>query len=155
MLHFKISEIPELPFKKAVKKKIPIRCCQIFQPFEVDSPEGKLAGKAGDFLMVGVEDELYPCSREIFEQTYEYVDQEAILHFNTLENIQLPFRLAVKKPIPVRFYQVNESFVVDSLEGTQEGKPGDLLMVGVSGEPYICAKRIFEKTYIPLEEFKS
>jgi hypothetical protein len=32
--------------------------------------EGTLNGKAGDWLMVGVEGEMYPIDREIFEKTY-------------------------------------------------------------------------------------
>ena len=71
---FRSGQTPDLPFRKAVKKPIPIRCLQIDEPFVVETKEGTLRGKAGDYLMVGVQGELYPCEREIFEQTYEWVE---------------------------------------------------------------------------------
>lgn len=67
---FKKGEIPELEFRRAVKKPIPIRCIQLAEPFEVETMEGTLKGKAGDWLVVGVQGEMYPIDREIFEQTY-------------------------------------------------------------------------------------
>lgn len=72
-LHFKANQRPELPFRKAVKKAIPIEVCQIDQPFVVETMEGPLQGKPGDFLMIGIQGEMYPCDREIFFQTYEFV----------------------------------------------------------------------------------
>ncbi|MCB0621638.1 MAG: hypothetical protein KDC32_19890 [Saprospiraceae bacterium] len=71
---FRSGQTPDLPFRKAVKKPIPIRCLQIDEPFVVETKEGTLRGKAGDYLMVGVQGELYPCERKIFEQTYEWVE---------------------------------------------------------------------------------
>lgn len=40
---------------------------------EVKTLEGVLKGKAGDYLIEGVRGELYPCDKEIFEETYEAV----------------------------------------------------------------------------------
>ena len=71
MLKFKKGEIPELEFKKAIKKPIPIRCVQNDEPFEVETMEGVLRGKAGDFLMVGIHGEMYPIDQEIFKKTYD------------------------------------------------------------------------------------
>lgn len=71
MLKFKPDKLPKLDFRTAVKKPIPIKCIQIGEPFEVETMEGTLKGKAGDWLMVGVNGEIYPCDREIFEKTYE------------------------------------------------------------------------------------
>lgn len=76
MLHFSANEQPDLPFRKAIKKPIPINCVQIEETFEVETLEGTLRGKAGDYLMVGVNGELYPCSKEIFEKTYDWVEEE-------------------------------------------------------------------------------
>ena len=73
VLHFQASQRPDLPFKKAVKKAIPIEVCEINQPFIVETMEGPLQGKAGDFLMIGVQGEMYPCDREIFFETYDFV----------------------------------------------------------------------------------
>lgn len=73
MMTFKSGEIPDFPFQKAVKKPIPIRCIQMQEPFKVETLEGTLEGKAGDYLMVGIRGELYPCEKEIFEETYEII----------------------------------------------------------------------------------
>lgn len=71
MLKFKNGTIPELAFKKAIKKPIPVRCIQINEPFEVETPEGIMKGRPGDWLMVGVHGEMYPIAKEIFEKTYD------------------------------------------------------------------------------------
>lgn len=71
MLYFKRGDLPQLPYQLAVKKPIPIRCVQIHEPFTVETLEGALIGKAGDYLMIGVRDEMYPCDKDIFEETYE------------------------------------------------------------------------------------
>jgi len=71
VLKFKKGEIPEMKFKKAVKKPIPVRCAQINEPFEVETMEGILRGKAGDFLMVGIHGEMYPIDQDIFNKTYD------------------------------------------------------------------------------------
>ncbi|SDS56499.1 hypothetical protein SAMN04515667_2461 [Formosa sp. Hel1_31_208] len=70
MLRFKQHIIPDLAFKKAIKKPIPIKCYQIDDTFTVDTLEGTMTGKKGDWLMVGVNGEMYPCDKSIFEKTY-------------------------------------------------------------------------------------
>jgi hypothetical protein len=75
MLHFKKGSPPNLAFKKALKKPIPVRCIQLHEPFEVQTLEGMMQGRAGDWLMVGVNGEMYPCSDEIFKKTYEIIEE--------------------------------------------------------------------------------
>lgn len=70
MLIFKQHSIPDLEFKKAIKKPIAIKCIQIHEPFLVETLEGKMKGKKGDWLMVGVNGEMYPCDKGIFNKTY-------------------------------------------------------------------------------------
>lgn len=70
MLTFKQHTLPDLVFKKAVKKPIPIKCIQINEPFQVETLEGTMMGKKGDWLMVGVSGEMYPCDKVIFKKTY-------------------------------------------------------------------------------------
>lgn len=36
--------------------------------------EGDMGAKDGDYIIRGVEGEFYPCRKEIFEKTYEKVD---------------------------------------------------------------------------------
>lgn len=71
MIEFKQNEIPDLNFKKAIKKPIPIKCLQMNEPFEVQTMEGVMKGKKGDWLMVGITGEMYPCDDEIFRATYD------------------------------------------------------------------------------------
>ena len=70
MLTFKKYNVPNLEFKKAVKKPIPIQCAQISEPFVVETLEGDMKGKKGDWLVVGIHGEMYPIDNAIFEKTY-------------------------------------------------------------------------------------
>jgi hypothetical protein len=71
MLKFKKGKLPELEFKKAIKKPIPIRCVQIDEAFEVETLEGKMKGQPGDWLVIGVNEEMYPIAQDIFKKTYD------------------------------------------------------------------------------------
>ena len=73
MLTFKQHNIPNLNFKKAVKNPIAIKCFQINEPFEVQTMEGIMKGKKGDWLMVGISGEMYPCDNEIFKKSYTII----------------------------------------------------------------------------------
>ena len=57
----------------------------------------------------------------------------------------------VKRPVPVLAVQVDDDFVIDTLEGTLVGKKGDYLVMGVKGELYPVKKDIFEQTYEPVD----
>ncbi|NNK87158.1 MAG: hypothetical protein HKO90_02645 [Flavobacteriaceae bacterium] len=59
----------------------------------------------------------------------------------------MEFRQAVKKPIIIKCFQMNEPFEVETMEGLMRGEKGDWLMKGVSGELYPCANNIFLKSY--------
>ncbi|OBX20142.1 hypothetical protein [Gelidibacter algens] len=74
MLKFDPNNLPKLDFKKAKKKPIAIKCVQIDEAFEVKTMEGKLTGKAGDWLMVGIDGEIYPCDAAIFKKTYDLIE---------------------------------------------------------------------------------
>lgn len=58
-------------FKHYRKKPIVVQAKQMSEPFEVQTLEGTMRGKAGDYLIIGVIGERYPCDKEIFERTYE------------------------------------------------------------------------------------
>ncbi len=74
MLVIKNGQIPDLPFRLAVKKPIPIRCVQISEDFSVETLEGTLSAKAGDYLIIGVKGEMYACDQEIFQETYSFTE---------------------------------------------------------------------------------
>ena len=73
MLRFEKNQLPEFEFKKAMKKPVAIRCVQIHEPFEVVTMEGTMRGKKGDWLLIGVRGEMYPCDQKIFEETYSLI----------------------------------------------------------------------------------
>ena len=60
--------------KNCMKRSIVVRAKQMKEPFRVDTLESNYKqGKQGDYLMQGIEGELYICDREIFEKTYDWV----------------------------------------------------------------------------------
>lgn len=61
-----------VPFK-AKKKPIEIDVIQPSVDFVVKTKEGNMVGQAGDYVIRGVEGELYPCAKAIFEKTYEKI----------------------------------------------------------------------------------
>lgn len=64
------ENIPNM--KPCFKKKIIISAVQINEHFKVMSLEGEVTGKPGDFLMKGIDGELYICEKSIFERSYEW-----------------------------------------------------------------------------------
>ena len=46
----------------------------------IDTLEGKMHVQAGDWIIRGVNDEHYNCKPDIFEKTYEKVDEENEIH---------------------------------------------------------------------------
>ncbi len=77
MKQFKKGILPDLQFKTAIKKPIPMRCCQILEDFEVETLEGTMRGKAGDWLMVGASGEMWPIKDKIFRETYEITEESS------------------------------------------------------------------------------
>lgn len=73
MLHFNQDDDPPIEFLTAKKKPIAIKCSQISEPFEVETMEGIMTGKAGDWLMIGINGEKYVCDDGIFRKSYEIV----------------------------------------------------------------------------------
>jgi hypothetical protein len=74
MIKFNQFDKPDLKFNKAIKKPIPVECYQMDKAFEVETLEGTMTGKKGDWLMKGVDGELYPCDQDIFDKTYTIIE---------------------------------------------------------------------------------
>lgn len=45
--------------------------CRMDEPFEVETIEGVMSGKAGDYLAIGTAGEMYPIDAAVFEGSYE------------------------------------------------------------------------------------
>jgi hypothetical protein len=56
------------------KKPVVIDAVRIIGKMEIDTLEGTMTGNPGDWLITGVNGELYPCKDDIFQKTYELVD---------------------------------------------------------------------------------
>jgi len=63
------------PIQRAMKKPIPIRVREMHVPFVVETLEGVMTGAPGDYLMEGIKGELYPCAKQVFEDSYDIVDE--------------------------------------------------------------------------------
>ena len=55
------------------KRPLVLEAYQIAHEFHVKTLEGTMKGKANDYVIVGVKNELYVCDEEIFKQLYEFV----------------------------------------------------------------------------------
>jgi len=60
--------------QNCMKRPIVIQAKKINEDFRVNTLEGNYKqGKAGDYLMRGIDGELYICDGPIFEKTYDFV----------------------------------------------------------------------------------
>lgn len=57
------------------KKPVVVRALKMSDPFEVQTLEGLMHGKKGDFLIQGIKGELYPCDKKIFKESYEAAEK--------------------------------------------------------------------------------
>jgi len=60
----------EKPFILVTKKPVMVQAKQMEDAFVVQTAEGKMKGLPGDWLITGVEGELYPCDKTVFKKTY-------------------------------------------------------------------------------------
>lgn len=57
-----------------IKRPIVVHALRMDEEFRVNTLEGNYKqGKAGDYLMRGIDGELYICDGAIFEKTYDFV----------------------------------------------------------------------------------
>lgn len=57
------------------KKPVVIEAYQTDRELYIQTLEGTMHVEAGDYIITGVQGEQYPCKPDIFEQTYELVDE--------------------------------------------------------------------------------
>jgi hypothetical protein len=57
------------------KKPVVIEAVRLTEQVEIKTLEGTMVGEPGDWLITGVKGEQYPCKPDIFEATYEPVEE--------------------------------------------------------------------------------
>lgn len=65
--------------KKFRKKPIIVEAYQTDAEFMVQTLEGPLKASVGDWIITGIRGEQYPCKPDVFEKTYELVDDDTPL----------------------------------------------------------------------------
>ena len=66
--------IDENKFRKYKKKPVVIEAYQTEEEVEIKTLEGVMKANKGDYIIKGVQGELYPCKPDIFYETYEECD---------------------------------------------------------------------------------
>jgi hypothetical protein len=61
--------------KVAQKKPICIKFVIAQHDFEIETLEGKLKAKKGNYIIMGINGEVYPCKPDIFSKTYEVLEK--------------------------------------------------------------------------------
>jgi hypothetical protein len=56
------------------KKPVIIDAVRITRQIAIETLEGIMLGNAGDWLITGVNGEQYPCKDDVFQKTYEPVE---------------------------------------------------------------------------------
>ncbi len=62
-------------FKKYRKKPVVVEARQLTEVMFIHTLEVTMQGNPGDYLIIGVNGERYPCKPDIFEKTYELVEE--------------------------------------------------------------------------------
>ncbi|MGL4913913.1 MAG: hypothetical protein ACRC3Y_15940, partial [Romboutsia sp.] len=65
--------------KKFRKKPVVIEAYETEVEFTVQTLEGPLKASVGDWIITGIRGEQYPCKPDVFEKTYEPVDDDVPL----------------------------------------------------------------------------
>lgn len=65
----------EKTVKKYRKKPVVIEAYQTNEVMYIETLEGVLKADIGDYIITGVRGEQYPCKPDIFEATYEEVEE--------------------------------------------------------------------------------
>ncbi|OIJ19231.1 hypothetical protein BKP45_13815 [Anaerobacillus alkalidiazotrophicus] len=53
------------------RKPVIVEAVKITSPITIETAEGTLTGKAGDYLITHADGTQYPCNADTFKQTYE------------------------------------------------------------------------------------
>lgn len=70
------GNVDESKFKKFQKIPIVIEAYQTEEEIEIKTLEGVMMANKGDWIIKGIKGELYPCKPDVFEMTYEKVNND-------------------------------------------------------------------------------
>ena len=65
-----------MKIKKYVKKPVVVEAYQTDREITIHTLEGDLMASVGDYIIIGVNGEKYPCKPDIFKRTYEEVKEQ-------------------------------------------------------------------------------
>jgi len=99
---------------------------EIFVPWN----EEPLVADPGDLIMTSEDGERHPLKKDLFDKTYTYLDDGR-----------------ATKTAPTMAKQMDELFIVDTLEGQASGAAGDWLAQGADGECWPIPDEAFRKRY--------
>jgi hypothetical protein len=63
-------------FKQYRKRPVQVRAARIIQAVDIQTLEGTVRGYPGDYLVVGMKGEVFPCRADIFNATYDEVQEK-------------------------------------------------------------------------------
>ena len=65
-----------MKIKKYVKKPVVVEAYQTDREITIHTLAGDLMASVGDYIIIGVNGEKYPCKPDIFKKTYEEVKEQ-------------------------------------------------------------------------------
>lgn len=70
----KLGDIDESNFEEYRKKPVIVKAYQTDEEMLIETLEGVMKANISDYIIIGVNGEIYPCKADIFHKTYEKVE---------------------------------------------------------------------------------
>lgn len=68
------KKIKDVKWKSCTKRPVQVRYAEFEGEIEIETLEGVLRASGEDSVLIeGVEGEVYPCKKDIFYKTYDYI----------------------------------------------------------------------------------
>lgn len=99
---------------KVKKKPVIVEAYQTEKEMDIETLEGVMHASKGDWIITGVNGEQYPCKPDIFEKTYEIIEDEYKFKFELYLNNGKIFNLYANKNDADKFDSIisNGGFIV-------------------------------------------
>ncbi|MGM9544685.1 MAG: hypothetical protein ACI3T9_06840 [Romboutsia timonensis] len=98
--------------KKYRKKPVIIEAYQTDKEVIIHTLEGDMKASVGDYIITGVNGEQYPCKPDIFEKTYEPVDDSESIYSSAVS--------AIENIVEKKITQAFESFTYGFQSGLEQ-----------------------------------